>query len=169
MNLRAIAAFAATGAALAVVLPTAFAAPSSDGNGYIDSTARCAPPSTVVVFGSTDNSRVAICKSPDGKYEYRGVRISDGAKLIVPAQASGDGTFIAESGGIRYTVTAKSLAIGDGAKVIREEPMVDFHGPQAPAAPPPSSSSPSPPPAPSTPTSTRPLPPPLPAEQGHGG
>jgi hypothetical protein len=166
MNLRAIAAFAATGAALAVVLPTAFAAPSSDGNGYIDSTARCAPPSTVVVFGSTDNSRVAICKSADGNYTYRGVRISDGAKLIVPAQASGDGTFIAESGGMRYTVTAKSLAIGDGAKVIREEPMVDFHGPQAPAAPPPSSS---PPPAPSTSTSTTPLPPPLPAEQGHGG
>jgi hypothetical protein len=166
MNLRAIAAFAATGAALAVVLPTAFAAPSSDGDGYIDSTARCAPPSTVVVFGSTDNSRVAICKSADGNYTYRGVRISDGAKLIVPAQASGDGTFIAESGGMRYTVTAKSLAIGDGAKVIREEPMVDFHGPQAPAAPPPSSS---PPPAPSTSTSTTPLPPPLPAEQGHGG
>jgi hypothetical protein len=174
MDLRAIAAIAATGAALAVGLPLAVAAPASDGGGYVDSTARCDAPSTVVIFGSTDNSRVAICKTSDGKYEYRGVRISDGAKLIVPAQASGDGTYIAESGGIRYTVTAKSLVIGDGAKVTREEPMVDFHGPPAPAAPPPSSTSPTStmsttPPTPSTPTSTTPLPPPLPAEQGHAG
>jgi hypothetical protein len=166
MNLRVIAVIGAVGVALAVGLPLAFAAPSSDGAGYVDSTARCAAPSTVVVFGSTDSSRVAICKAADGKFEYRGVRISDGAKLIVPAQAAGDGTFIAESEGIRYTVTAKSLAIGDGTKVIREEPMVDFHGP---AAPPPS---PTPSPSPSsstTPTSTTPLPPPLPAEQGHSG
>jgi hypothetical protein len=171
MNLRVIAAIGAAGAAIAVGLPLAFAAPSTDGAGYVDSTARCAAPSTVVLFGSTDSSRVAICKAADGKFEYRGVRISDGAKLIVPAQASGDGAFIAESGGIRYTVTAKSLVIGDGTKVIREEPMVDFHGP---AAPPPPSSSPAPPASPtptpsSTPSSTTPLPPPLPAEQGHGG
>ena len=91
------------------------------------------------------------------------LRISDGAKLILPAQASGDGTFIAESEGIRYTVTAKSLSIGDGTKVVREEPMVDFHGPPAPAAPSPSSTT----PTSSTPTSTTALPPPLPAEQGH--
>jgi len=171
MKLRAIAAIAATGAALAVGLPLAVAAPASDGGGYVDSTARCDAPSTVVIFGSTDNSRVAICKTSDGKYEYRGVRISDGAKLIVPAQALADGTYIAESEGMRYTVTAKSLAIGDGEKVTREEPMVDFHGPPAPAAPPPSSTSPTSttPPMPSTPTSTTPLPPPLPAEQGHAG
>lgn len=169
MNLRAIAAIAATGAAIAVGLPLAVAAPASDAGGYVDSTARCDAPSTVVIFGSTENSRVAICKTSDGKYEYRGVRIRDGAKLIVPAQASGDGTYIAESGGMRYTVTAKSLVIGDGEKVTREEPMVDFHGPPAPAAPPPSSTSPTSatPPTPSTPTSTTPLPPPLPAEQGH--
>jgi hypothetical protein len=164
MNSRAIVAVAAAGAALAVGLPSAFAAPASDGDGYLDSTARCVAPSTVVVFGSTDNSRVAVCKTADGKYEYRGVRISDGAKLIVPAQASGDGTFIAESGGMRYTVTAKSLAIGDGNKVMREEPMVDFHGPAAP----PTSSTP-PTPTSTTPTSMTPLPPPLPAEKGHGG
>jgi hypothetical protein len=164
MNLRAIAAVAATGAALAVGLPSAIAAPPSDGDGYVDSTARCAAPSTVVMFGSTADSRVAICKAADGKYEYRGVRISDGAKLILPAQASGDGTFIAESEGIRYTVTAKSLSIGDGTKVVREEPMVDFHGPPAPAAPPSSSTTTS-----STPTSTTSLPPPLPAERGHTG
>jgi hypothetical protein len=57
--------------AIAVGLPLAFAAPSTDGAGYVDSTARCAAPSTVVLFGSTDSSRVAICKAADGKFEYR--------------------------------------------------------------------------------------------------
>ena len=82
--------------------------------------------------------------------------MSDGAKLIAPAEASQDGAFVADNGGIGYLVTTKSLVVSEGDKVIREEPMVDFHGPQAQA------------PA-TTPTSTTPLPPPLPAEQGHDG
>lgn len=146
---------------LVVALPSASAAPATDGDGYVNSTARCAAPNAVVVFGSTDNSRVAICKSPDGKYEYRGVRVSDGATLIVPAQESTDGAFVADNNGIGYLVTAKSLVVSEGNKVIREEPMVDFHGPQVPA--------PAPAQAEATPTSTTPLPPPLPAEEGHAG
>ena len=156
--MRMALATAAVSAMVVVALPSASAAPATDGEGYVNSTARCAAPNTVVVYGSTDNSRVAICKSPGGKYEYRGVRVSDGARLIVPAEASTDGTFVADNHGIEYLVTAKSLVVSQGNKVIREEPMLDFHGPQAPAAP-----------APATPSSTTPLPPPLPAEQGHDG
>jgi hypothetical protein len=150
----------AAAAVLVVALPSASAAPATDDDGYVNSTARCAEPNSVVVFGSTDSSRIAICKSPDGKFEYRGVRISDGAKLIVPAVESTDGAFVADNNGIGYLVTAKSLVVSAGNKVIREEPMVDFHGPQAPAAAPAQPAA--------TPTSTTPLPPPLPAEQGHG-
>ena len=153
---RVLAAVSAAAVLLAVALPSAVAAPETDGSGYLNSTARCTAPNTVVVFGSTDSSRIAICKSPDGQYEYRGVRLSDGAKLIAPAEASQDGAFVVDNGGIGYLVTMKSLVVSEGAKVIREEPMVDFHGPQAQA------------PA-TTPTSTTPLPPPLPAEQGHDG
>ena len=137
-------------------LPSAVGAPGSDGQGYLDSTARCGTVDKTVIFGSTDTSRIAVCKKDDG-YEYRGVRVRDGAKLIVPAERTDDGAFIVDTGGIQYLVTAKSLVVSKGNKVIREEPMVDFHGPQAPA------------PAQATPTSTTPLPPPLPAEQGHGG
>ena len=107
-----------------------------------------------VAFGSTATSRVAICKTPDGKFEYRGVRVRDGAKLVVPASRSADGAFTAENYGITYLVTANSLVISAGTEVIRDEPMVDFHGPDAPAA--------------STPKPTTPLPPPLPAEVGGG-
>jgi hypothetical protein len=150
---------------LAIGVPQVMAAPTTDASGYVDSTARCASPDTPVAFGSTDSSRVAICKSSSGKYEYRGVRLRDGAKLILPATASGGG-FVAESDGITYTVTASSLAVQSGNQAVRDEPMVDFHG-DLPKASPAPSSAPAPAPAPAAaPTPTTPLPPPLPAEVG---
>lgn len=155
---------AAIGAACAVLLAVAIpadAAPAFDGDGYVDSTARCTSPNVVVVFGSTDTSRVAVCATPDGHYEYRGVRVRDGATLIVPATKSDDGGFVAENDGVTYTVTAKSLIVSAGDRTVREEPMVDFHAPSA-SAPPPKA-------PPETSTPTTPLSPPLPAEEGHGG
>jgi hypothetical protein len=115
---------------------------------------------------------VAICASSGGKYEYRGVRIRDGAKLIVPASRSGDGKFVAENDGITYTVTATSLAVTVGTEVIRTESMVDYHGPETPTSPTTTTPKTSTPTTTSTPTatstSTTPLPPPLPAEEGGG-
>ncbi len=162
MPYRVAVAAAGCGALLAFALPTATSAPDTDGQGYVNSTARCSSPETTVVFGSTDTSRIAICKTSNDGYEYRGVRVQNGAKLIIPAKASADGAYLAENGTISYLVTAKSLVVSEGNKVIREEPMVDFHGPAAPAPP-------AAPPAEATPTSTTPLPPPLPAEAGRGG
>jgi hypothetical protein len=135
----------------------ATAAPATDGQGYVDSTARCPSASEAVVFGSTASSRVAICKS-DGEYEYRGVRLRDGAKLIVAASKSGSG-YTAENDGITYTVTEDSLVISSGSRVIRDETMVDFHTAQM-------SEVGASPPSAETPTPTTPLPPPLPAEVG---
>ena len=105
-----------------------------------------------VAFGSTATSRVAICKTPDGEYTYRGVRLRDGAKLIVPASRSEDGAFVAENNGITYMVTASSLVVSAGTKVMRDDPMLDYHGPESPESP--------------SATPTTPLPPPLPAEEG---
>lgn len=148
---------AAAGLALvAAAMPAAVAAPASDDQGYIDSTARCESADATVLFGSTDQSRIAICTVSGGDYEYRGVRVRDGARLIIPATRSDDGSFLAENAGIEYLVTAKSLVLSAGERVIREEPMVDFHGPGASAAD-------------ETPTSSTPLPPPLPAEVGGSG
>ena len=106
---------AACAALLAVALPSATAAPASDNQGYLDSSARCTSPATAVLFGSTDSSRIAICKTSDGKFEYRGVRLSDGAKLTLPATQSADGKFIAENDGVTYAVTAKSLLVSVNA------------------------------------------------------
>ena len=162
---RATVAAAASWALLALGVPSTSAEPSTDALGFVDSTARCAAPDTAVVFGSTATSRVAICKTQSGKYEYRGVRISDGAKLVAPASASGDGGYVAETDGITYTVTSSSLVVSEGNQVIRTESMEYFHGPKTPAASPGTSAPAAPPPS-TTPTPTTPLPPPLPAEVG---
>ncbi|MDT5124853.1 MAG: hypothetical protein QOH54_497 [Mycobacterium sp.] len=162
-------------ALFAITVPSATAAPATDGQGYVDSTARCTTPDKAAAFGSTATSRVAICESPGGQYEYRGVRIRDGAKLIVPASRSSDGKFAAENDGITYTVTATSLVVSTGSQVIRTESMVDYHGPETPTTP--TSSTPTvtatatpttstTTASPTSPTPTTPLPPPLPAEQG---
>jgi len=158
-----LAAITVAGAALLGALPAAAApVPASDAQGYLDSTARCASPSTAVAFGRTDSSRIAVCRSSDGMYEYRGVRVRDGAKLVTSATAKGDGEYVAENGPATYTVTADALTISIDGDVVRTETMLDFHGPAASAAP----SSPGAGPAPATPTPTKPLGPPLPAEVG---
>jgi hypothetical protein len=154
---------AAVGCAMLAYGVPAAADPSTDALGFVDSTARCAAPDTAVAFGSTATSRVAICKTSSGKYEYRGVRTSDGAKLVVPASESSDGGFVAERDGITYTVTSSSLVVSDGNQVIRSEPMVYFHGPKTT---PPPAAGPTQAAAPTPTTSTAPLPPPLPAEVG---
>jgi hypothetical protein len=159
---------------LAAAVPSATAAPSSDSQGYVDSTARCSAPDTAAAFGSTATSRIAICKTTGNQYQYRGVRLSDGAKLILPATQSGGG-FAATNDGITYTVTSNSLTVSAGNTVIRQEPMVDYHGPQSPATTAPTTTStpttigPPTTPTPSAPTSTGPPLPPFPAEVGGSG
>lgn len=165
-SLFLLGAVAACSTAAVFALPPALAAPTTDAQGYVDSTARCAASDEAVVFGSTATSRVAICKTPKGSYEYRGVRLRDGARLIRMATKSGD-TFTVYNDGFTYTVSEKSLVLAEGSRVIRDETWLDFHGASSAAT---SSSGPgmSPPPADSTPTTpAKPLPPPLLAEEGH--
>lgn len=170
---RIAVAAAACGTLFAIGAPAATADPSTDALGFVDSSARCAAPDTAVAFGSTAGSRIAICKTPAGAFGYRGVRISDGAKLIAPATADADGSYVARQSGVTYTVSSNALVVSDAGGVIRREPMTSFHGPktaqapagtaQTPAAKP---QTPAASPTPSAPSSTAPLPPPLPAEVG---
>lgn len=127
------AALIAIGMPLAIGAPTA--APPSDGGGYVDSTARCSAPDTAVIFGSTKSSRVAICKTSVGAYEYRGVRVSDGAKLIAPAKQTSTDTFVVDNDGVTYTVTPTALSVTAGGDTFRTETWSDYHSsPQAPAS-----------------------------------
>lgn len=131
MGVAAAAAMVAVGVPLAIAAPTA--TPPSDGQGYVDSTARCTAPDTAVIFGATDTSRVAICKTSGGDYQYRGVRVRDGAKLIATATATSDDTFAVKNDAATYTVTPQALSVTVNGNTIRTETWVDYHGPAAPA------------------------------------
>jgi hypothetical protein len=164
---------AAAAPLLTIGVPSTSAEPATDALGFVDSTARCAAPNTAAAFGSTAESRVAICKSPAGLYGYHGVRVSDGAKLIASATVAADGSYVAKSDGITYAVTSSALVVSDSNGVIRREPMVSYHGPKTTQAPPGTAKTPAGAPqspsaaAPQTSTApTKPLPPPLPAEVG---
>lgn len=163
---RLTVAAAACSALFAVTVPSATAAPDTDGQGFVDSTARCPTVAATVAFGSTKSSRVAICRTSTGGYEYRGVRVRDGARLIVGARQSDGGGFVAENDGVTYTLTESSLVVSAGTQVIREESMVLFREPGAPAAPAGTTPPPAPPAPPAPPPA--PLPPPLAAEVGGG-
>lgn len=181
---------AAAAAALAIGVPLAMAAPTavppSDTGGYVNSTARCTAPDTAVLFGSTKTSRVAICKTTSG-YEYRGVRVTDGAKLIAAAKQTSSDSYAVENDGVKYTITPAALSVTANGDTYRTETWTDYHGPKAaaaaskpstaatpglktaapgaPAATPAPSAAPAPAAAPA-PTSVAPLPPPLAAEVG---
>lgn len=128
----AASALIAVGVPLALAVPTS--APPSDGEGYVSSTARCTAPDTAVIFGSTESSRVAICKTASGSYQYRGVRVSDGAKLIATASQTSANSFVANNDGVKYTVTPTALSVTANGDTFRTETWTDYHGPQAPAS-----------------------------------
>ncbi len=179
---------AAAAAAVAIGVPLAMAAPTavppSDTSGYLESTARCTAPDTAVLFGSTKTSRVAICKTASG-YEYRGVRVSDGAKLVAAAKQTSSDSYAVENDGVKYTITPTALSVTANGDTYRTETWTDFHGVKAaasskpstavtpglktaaPSAAPAPASAPAPSAAPA-PTSVAPPPPPLAAEVGGG-
>ncbi|MFM9032937.1 MAG: hypothetical protein ACKOQ4_01355 [Mycobacterium sp.] len=122
----------AVGVPLALAAPTA--APPSDTAGYLDSTARCSAPDVAAIFGSTQSSRVAICKTAAGAYEYRGVRISDGATLVAAATQTTGNTFTVRNDGVVYTVTPTALSVTANGDTFRTETWSDYHS-QLPVAP----------------------------------
>jgi hypothetical protein len=188
------AAGAAVSAAVAIGVPLAMAAPTavppSDTAGYLDSTARCTAPDTAVLFGTTKTSRIAICKTATGAYEYRGVRVSDGAKLIAAAKQTSTDTYVIANDGVTYTVTPTALSVTAGGNTFRTETWTDFHGPQPATAsttgkpsassttpstsasgtttPAPTASAAPSPKSSAAPSPAAPLPPPLAAEVGGG-
>ncbi len=129
---------AAVSAAVAIAVPLAMAAPTSappsDTAGYLDSTARCPAPDSAVLFGSTKTSRVAICKTAVGGYEYRGVRVSDGARLIADAEQTSSDSYVVTNDGVKYTVTPTALSVTANGDTFRTETWTDFHAPASPAA-----------------------------------
>ncbi len=125
-------------AAAALLVPAAAADPTetstadypSDENGYTDSAARCDSAQTVMEFGRTSRALVAICVSPDGQLEYRGVRLSDQASLTMPASRGADGAITASNDGVTYAVTPELLLVSEGDSVLYRDGWIEFQEPR---------------------------------------
>lgn len=117
----------------AVVLfaPTASADPSSDfptdDRGFVGTAAYCQGAAVATAFGRTRNALVAICSSPDGQLQYRGVRLDDDAALMLTATAAGAGGFTAENDGVLYTVTPAELVVSAGKSTLHRQQMLEYH------------------------------------------
>jgi len=160
-----IALASAAAAAAALLVPAAAADPTetntadypSDEYGYTDSAARCDAAQTVMEFGRTSRALVAICVSPDGQLEYRGVRLSDQAALTMPASRGADGAITASNDGVAYAVTPELLLVTEGDSVLYRDGWIEFQEPRFSAGESSSSATSSATPTPTeTPTTTSP-------------
>jgi hypothetical protein len=77
----------------------------------------------------TEGSLVVICAEPNGTYQYRGIRLTDGAALNVAAETAVAGGFVAVNDGVGYTLSSKELVITAGGNVIRREAVIEYRAP----------------------------------------
>ncbi|MBV8929108.1 MAG: hypothetical protein JO152_08295 [Mycobacteriaceae bacterium] len=116
--------------------PAAPAAPfPTDDRGFLNSPARCDAPQSAVAIGRTSRSLVVICAEAGkyveaASYQYRGVRLGDGATLTLPAVLTGDGSFVAAGDAVTYVVSPKELTVKSGDTVLRQEAMITYQQPR---------------------------------------
>lgn len=100
-----------------------------DGDGYVDSAARC-DDQVPVAFGRTSRALVAVCVDRDGQLEYRGVRLSDKASVNMPASRASDGAIVASNDGVTYAVSPTMLLVSEGDTVIYRDAWIEFREPR---------------------------------------
>ena len=99
----------------------------SDDHGYLNSAARCDGGQTVMMFGRTSRSLVAVCAGPDGRLEYRGVRLNDHAGLTMAASRSADGAIVATNDDVTYSITPQTLLVSEGDTVLYRDTWAEYH------------------------------------------
>lgn len=119
----------ATTSATTTAASTTSSAPvyyQADAKGYLNTGARCDDKQTLMAYGRTAKSLVAICVNADGGLEYRGVRLSDSAPLHLPITRSSDGTLIATNDGVTYAVSPQQFLVSQGGDVIYKDTWIEF-------------------------------------------
>ncbi|BBZ76095.1 hypothetical protein MANY_14320 [Mycolicibacterium anyangense] len=110
---------------------SASAAPTykPDSKGYANTKARCDDTQTVMAYGRTERSLAVICVNPDGKLEYRGLRLRDDAAIQVSASRGADGTIIADNDGVTYSISPTVFLVSEGDSVIYRDSWIEFQQP----------------------------------------
>lgn len=129
-----IASAAASAACVVVCTPVASADPSpqfpTDDRGFVDTAAYCQGAAVATAYGRTADALVAICAGQDGQLQYRGVRLRDGAAVMLTAQADGSGAFVAENDGVVYTVSPTELTVTVADSTLHRQAMLEYRTPQ---------------------------------------
>ena len=99
----------------------------SDDQGFLNSSARCDDGQTLMLFGRTSRSLVAVCVGPDGQLEYRGVRLSDQAGLTMAASRSTDGAIVATNDVVTYPINPQALLVSEGDEVLYRDAWLEYH------------------------------------------
>lgn len=105
---------------------------TADKQGYVDTAARCDDKQTLMAYGRTAKSLVAICVNSDGGLEYRGVRLADKSSLAIPATRGSDGTLVADNDGVTYSVSPTVFLVSEGDTVIYRDSWIEFQQPRFP-------------------------------------
>jgi hypothetical protein len=100
-----------------------------DNRGFVNSKARCEGTQSAVAIGRTKRSLVVVCKSPNGTYEYNGVRLSDGAAVTLKDVRVTPGGFEAHNDGATYAVSSKELVATSGGAILARDAMVEYRAP----------------------------------------
>jgi hypothetical protein len=89
--------------------------------------ARCDNSDQAVLVERTAGSAVVICRSVSGSYEYRGVRLRDGAAIKLPGATRIDGGFAAvnPTNATRYETRRDGLTITQNGQ-SRSESSVEY-------------------------------------------
>ena len=103
---------------------------TADKQGYVNTAARCDDKQTLMAYGRTERSLVAICVNPDGGLEYRGVRLSDKSSLAIPATRGANGTLVASNDGVTYSVSPTVFLVSQGDSVIYRDSWIEFQQPR---------------------------------------
>lgn len=112
---------------------TTTAAPTTVGNvsnadrqGFLDTSARCNSTNPAVTLARTTKSEIVVCLTGAGRYYYKGVRLSDGARIeIDDPQRTADG-FVATNGATRYAVSSTALTITQGTAASYTEAVLEY-------------------------------------------
>ena len=102
--------------------------PGTDGQGFVESYARCDPGNPPALMAQTTKSLVVVCQAGPGNYYYRGVRVSDGAsiELANAVRTSGGFDVTNPADGTRYQVRPTVLNIISPGGSVDSEPMVHY-------------------------------------------
>ncbi len=99
---------------------------AADEHGFIGSAARCDAGQEAVAIAQTERSAIAVCRILRDRYEYRGVRVRDGAFLRLDDVRPIPAGFEARNDGTTYRLSPTELVVISGEALQSREPLVQY-------------------------------------------